>query len=115
MEKMDILEARKCNLLHWALINAVSQLGDLENIWVEFPKDGKWELTLTMSGVELPIMKTFKLLESNIDEMVKDKAKELINDHFADLFSAVEDTLDDMTEVMKEKITELTEKNLKNA
>lgn len=115
MEKMDILETRKCNLFHWAVINAVTKLGDLENIWVEFPEDGKWEFTLTMSGVELPIMETFKQIEASLDEAVKDKAKELINDHFADLFSAVEDTLDDMTGVMKEKIMELTEKNLKSS
>lgn len=110
MEKFDILEMRKCNLLHWAVINAVTKLGELEKVWVEFPKDGKWEFTLTMSGVELPIMKTFKLLESNIDEMVKDKAKEIVNDKFDDLFSAVEDTLDDVTDKLKEKFEAELEK-----
>ena len=111
MEKMTMLEMRKCNLLHWALINAVTALGKLEDQWPEFPADGKWELTLTMSGVELPIMETFKQLENSIDDMVKDKAKEIVDDHFTDLFSAVEETLEEVTDKLKEKMAGLiTEK-----
>lgn len=105
MEKLTILEMKTCELLHWAVINAVVKLGELKNTWVEFPKDGKWKMKLIMNDVELPIMDTFKTLESQLDNMIKDKAKELINDKFNDLFSGVEETMEDMLEEYKDRIT----------
>lgn len=104
MEKTTILEMRKCELLYWAVLNAVTKLGKIEKTWPEFPKDGKWEMKLIMSGVELPIMDTFKELESQLDAMIKDKAKEIINDKFNDLFSGVEETMEDMLEEYKDRI-----------
>ena len=105
MEKLTILEMKTCDLLHWAVINAVVKLGKLENTWLEFPKDGKWEMKLIMNDVELPVMETFKELESQLDTMIKDKAKKIVNDKFDNLFSAVEETMEDMLDEYKNKIT----------
>ena len=108
MEKLTIPEMQACDLLHWAVIHAVSEMPvKMEEKWVEFPKDGKWEMKLFMHDVELPIMETFKELESQLDSMIKDKAKEIVNEKFNDIFSAVEETMDDIKDRMTSELQKL--------
>ena len=107
MEKMTIIEMQaKCNLLEWMVINAVTKKAENE-LMKKIPKDGKWELKFTMEGVELPILETFKELESNHEEHIKENAKELINEKFNDMFYDVEEALDDYKDKLISRLEKL--------
>ena len=104
MEKLTILEMRECNLLEWLVINSITKKGNVEKIWPEFTKDGKWEIQFLMNGVELPIMKSFKELESSLDEMVQRAAEKIVENKLSDFDYSLDDVLDDVKNLFRKKL-----------
>lgn len=101
--KESINELRKqSEFLVTMIIKAVTRKGNIAKIYPRFPKDGKWDIKLTMNGVELPIIEAFKDIEDAIDSYVAEEAHKLICDKFSDL----QDIIYDLTEQAKRDFAE---------
>ncbi len=108
-----IEELRKeCNLLEWCLINAVvNQQKTNEIISAEKTDEHgnrKFDIKLVVNGVDLPLMKTFKDAEKQMDQMILDKAKDLVNERLNEFDSkldeAYQDFEDKITEIILERV-----------
>lgn len=75
------------------------------------PKDGKWDIKLTIEGIELPLLKTFKDLEKLDEERIKKKALELIQGKII----RINDVLMDRCSRMEEEIKKIIlDKNIES-
>jgi len=101
--KTTIKEMReKSDFLHHMMIKSVTRLGTVNEVWPEFPADGKWDITLTMNGVELPIVEAFEELKESLDINIREEAMNIIHDKFFDL----DETLNDLIANAKRKFAE---------
>jgi len=105
MEKLTILEMRDgSNLLEWLVINSVTKKGVVDKIWPDRAKDGKWKIEFLINGVELPIMKSFKELESSLDEMVQEAAEKIVENKLSDFDYSLDDVLEDVKNLFRKKL-----------
>lgn len=75
------------------------------------PKDGKWDIKLTIEGIELPLLKTFKDLEKQDEERIKNKALELIQEKL----NRINDVLIDRCSCMEEEVKKIIlDKNIES-
>jgi len=101
--KATIKELReKAGFLYDMILKSVTMKGNVNDIWPEFPKDGKWDVKLIMNGVELPLIEAFEELKETLDSHVKEKAMDLISDKFSDL----NEIIHDLSEGAKRKFAE---------
>ena len=101
--KTTIKEMReKSDFLHHMMIKSVTRLGTVNEVWPEFPADGKWDIKLTMNGVELPIVEAFEELKETLDINIREEAMNIIHDKFFDL----DETLNDLIANAKRKFAE---------
>ena len=88
-KKYTVREIEKeSKLLYWVIINAITkvskEVGDtiIKNTHQDH---GKMDIKLVVSGVELPLMKTFNVLETHLDRMIKVEAHEMVDETMVDL------------------------------
>jgi hypothetical protein len=67
---------------------------DIDKIWPDMfglksKKD--WDLQITLNGVELPALEIFAEIESQMDELIVQKACSLIKDRFSNISEIMED------------------------
>lgn len=104
-----IEELRKeCDLLEWCLINAVVNQQKLDEIITAEKTDEKghrrFDIKLVVNGINLPLMKTFKDAEKQMDQMILDKAKELLQEKLNEFDSKVSDVYEDFEDRIKDII-----------
>lgn len=98
----ELREREKAGFLYDMVIKSVTMKGSVNDIWPEFPKDGKWDIKLTINGVELPIVEAFEDLKRGIDTHIKEEAMGLISDKLSDL----DDVIYGLSEGAKQKFAE---------
>jgi len=92
----------KSDFLYHMIIKSVTKKGVVSNIWSEFPADGKWDIKLTMDGVELPLIEAFEDLKETLDINIREEAMNIVHDKFFDL----DETLQELSENAKRKFAE---------
>ncbi len=105
-EKLTIREMQaEASYLEWAVISA-STLKDenIENIWPEMPKDGKWDIKLIVNGVELPIVEAFEQLREQDERRIGKEAIRIIEDKFTDLENVLFDLRENTIRKFSEKL-----------
>lgn len=85
---------KKNSFFDWFLIHAIT-LKDKQSgervINKLRPEDGKWDIKLTIEGIELPLLETFEDLQKQDKERITEKAIELMDEK-----------LNEITEVLME-------------
>jgi hypothetical protein len=107
--KFRFHEANK--FMRYFIVEAASMVSrsrkkDIDQIWPEMfcgDETVKWKLKVQLNDIELPVVDIFKLMESSFEELVTDKAVELINDRIDDVSFIV----DEMVETTHEKVEDL--------
>jgi len=98
--KATIKELRdKSDFLVNMIIKSATRKGKVTGLWPKFPKDGKWDIKLTMNEIELPLIEAFEELKETLDSHVKEEALGLISDKLSDL----DDVIHDLSEGAKRK------------
>ncbi|KKN33237.1 hypothetical protein LCGC14_0805760 [marine sediment metagenome] len=114
--KISYDDIRKENsLFDWFFIHAITlkdkQSGRKIINSMDRPKDGKWDIKLTIEGIELPLLKTFKDLEKQDDRRIKEKAVELIQEKL----NRINETLMDHYENMENEVKKIiSDKNIES-
>ena len=103
--KISYDDIRKENsLFDWFFIHAITlkdkQSGHKVINSINRPKDGEWDIKLTIEGIELPLLKTFKDLEKQDEERIREKALELIQEKL----NRINDVLMDRCSCMEEEV-----------
>ena len=95
----------KNDLKDWAEWFIIESMGmvDEKLLDVELFKD-KLELTLTLNGLELPVMKTLRYIGNRFDEICEKEVKKRLEDRVDEKVKAVYDMLDKLKEQVKEKL-----------
>lgn len=73
----------------------------------DHPKDAKFEIMLTMNGVELPAFTVFDWLEQGFESSVNEAAEQLIKARLQDRLSQVTDVIDAFQQALTEAIDPL--------
>ncbi len=115
--KISYNDIRKENsLFDWFFIHALTlkdkQSGHKVISSINRPKDGKWDIKLTIEGIELPLLKTFKDLEKQGDRRIEEKALELIQEKLNRINEALMDHHENMEKEVKKIILD---KNIESA
>ena len=88
--------------LGYCMVNAVTHADKVVEITTGKSSDGNYDIQFIINGVELPLEETFKDIENQIDEMVRKKALELLEEKFSDMT----DVVYRITEELKRKAQE---------
>lgn len=93
-EKINVTrEIESGSFLNWVIVEAVSKLPDRKSAeLIKTGKDGVYEFTLTMNGVEIPFIKTVSGIKKQLDDMVDKRARQLIDEKISDFVDVLEDT-----------------------
>lgn len=106
MDKLTILEMKeKAPYLEWLMVSAVVYKDkDIENIWPELPKDGKWNIQLIVNDVELPAVEAFEELRKQDEYRIKEEAVKLLREKFYNLDDVLEDVTQSIIHDFSEKL-----------
>lgn len=106
MDKLTILEMKeKAPYLEWLMVSAaVWKDKNIDNIWSELPKDGKWNIQLIVNGVELPAIKAFEEIRKQDEYRIKKEAAELLREKFYNLDEVLEDLTQSVISNFSEKL-----------
>lgn len=101
--KIDFMKERD-TFLGYCMINTVTH--KYKGVEMTLPKseDGKFEVQFIVNGVELPLEETFKDIENQIDEMVRKKALELLEEKFSEMNDVVYQITEELKKVATEKL-----------
>lgn len=91
---MDMeLKNIKDDIVMWAVCSAIGSQHELIDKMNLKNIDGKTiaDIKFNVNGVDLDFRKVMEAIESNVDKMVGDKAKELIEENFEDLNKTLEE------------------------
>jgi hypothetical protein len=67
-------------------------------------EEGGAKVTLTINGVECPVMETLRYMESKHDEIIRKEAIKLIEEQFNETTAPLFHLLTDLESMMKQKI-----------
>jgi hypothetical protein len=98
--KIDFGKERD-SFLGYCMVNAVTHADKVSEVTGKSP-DGNYDIQFIINGVELPLEETFEDIEKQMDEMVRKKALELIEEKLAD----ISDTAYQITEELKKRAAE---------
>lgn len=106
MDKLTIQEMRdKAPLLEWLMISAsVYKDKNINNIWPELPKDGKWNIQLIVNNVELPAVEAFEKIRKQDERRIKEEAVKLLREKFYNLDDVLEDVTQSIISNFSEKL-----------
>lgn len=73
---------------------------NITSLWPEmFEKDrDEWDIQLILNGKELPVLDTFELLESGFEQMVEERAEQLLLDrcqNLTEIINCAEEALEE--------------------
>jgi hypothetical protein len=100
--KINFMEIRD-TFLSYCMVNAVTHANKVLEI-TEKCSDGNYDVQFIINGVELPLEKTFKDIEKQIDDMVEKKAYDLIKEKLGDLTNIADEITEDLKRKAKEKL-----------
>jgi hypothetical protein len=95
-------EKERDTFLGYCLINAATHKYKGKEFLPQV--DGGLEIQFIVNGVELPLHETFKDIEDQIDEAVRKKALELLEDKLSDLESLVYQINEELKKKAKERL-----------
>jgi DNA polymerase IIIc chi subunit len=101
--KIDFMKVHDEFLGH-CLINAITNKQEAIEEVVTNSKDGMYEVQFIVNGVELPLEKTFKDIEKQIDGIVQKKAYQLLKEKFTDLLDITYEITEDLRRKGKERL-----------
>lgn len=103
MEQITYDEIRKtCSFLDWVFIHAIT-LKEAASKIKNFHAD-TYDISFTVNGVELPIIKTFQNLGKQDERRIQEAAKKLVEEKFADLDNDLSDIFEDVKNTYLEKL-----------
>jgi hypothetical protein len=100
--KIDF-EKEKDTFLGYCMISAITHRFKRD---INIPGIGRggYDIQFIVNGVELSLQKTFKDIESQIDEMVRKKALELLTEKFGELTDIVDQISEELKKKAKERL-----------
>ena len=100
--KIDFMKERD-TFLGYCLIKGVTH--KYKNKKTFLPKvEGGHDVQFIVNGVELPLLEIFKDIENQIEEMVRKKALELLEEKFADMSDFVYQITEELKRKAKERL-----------
>lgn len=104
MEQITYDEIKKtCPFLDWVFIHAITLKDAVDKI--KNLKPGQpYDISFTVNGVELPIIKTFQDLGEQDERRIQDGVKEIIEDKFTDLDNNLSDLFEDVKNAYLKKL-----------
>lgn len=85
--KIDFMKIRD-TFLGYCLVNSVTHRDKLNEVTGKC-SDGLYDIKFIVNEVELPLEETFEDIEKQIDEMVRKKALELLEEKFGEMTDVV--------------------------
>ena len=99
---IDFMKERD-TFLGYCMINAVTHKYKDGKIFLPKVEDG-YDVQFIVNGIELPLHETFEYIKSQIDEMVRKKALELLEEKFADMSDIVYQITEELKRKAQEKL-----------
>jgi hypothetical protein len=87
----------------WFLIHCIVEAKN-KGIKVPNIEEGGAKVTLTINGVECPVMETLRYMESKHDEIIRKEAIKLIEEQFSETTTPLFNLLSDLESMMIKKI-----------
>jgi hypothetical protein len=86
-------------------------LESVAEIWPDmFDKDNttpqEWEIEVKVNGVELPVLPFFERMEECFDENVEEKAEQILNQQFGEVWDVIADIESSVRESFERRFTE---------
>ena len=108
--KIDFMKERD-TFLGYCMVNAVTHKYKDGKTFLPSKSEGGFDVQFIVNGIELPLKETFQDIENQIDEMVRKKALELLEEKFADMSDFVYQITEELKRKAEERLNLKIEEN----